>query len=312
MKTNSYYSNAKLLISGEYVILNGSLALALPLVYGQGLEVYPQPTPRLSWKSWDNRKNCWFKASFDTDPSFKTNDTTDPEVSDTLRLILKQIRKLNPLFLIQNGAEVHTFLNFDRNWGLGTSSTLLNNLAQWAQVDAFVLQKNTWGGSGYDIACAQSDTPILYSTNNKSSSIRPVQLTWPFVDQLYFVYLNQKQDTHQAIKKYRANANVSETELEFFSQLTLDLLASTQLTEFETLLRTHENHLGELLQLPPVHAQLFTDYPGAVKSLGAWGGDFVLATRNFALSYFPERGYTTIFPFTQLVKSQSPLSSISP
>lgn len=303
MKVQSYYSNAKLLISGEYVILNGSLALALPLVYGQSMEVKPLPEPLLMWKSWDFHKECWFEATFDTHTTFQLLHSSDAELSHTLALIFRQIRKINPSFLTQNGAEVQTYLNFNRHWGLGTSSTFLNNLAQWAEVDAFELQKEIWGGSGYDIACAQANTPILYATQDGLPIIDPVQLAWPFADQLYFVYLNQKQNTHQAIQNFRAHTKLNSSQVEFFSQLTRDIVNCSQLDDFETLLHTHEHTLGELLQLTPVQARLFPDYPGKIKSLGAWGGDFILATRNQALSYFPERGYTTILPLTQVIKS---------
>ena len=34
-----FYSNGKLLITGEYFVLNGALSLALPTVYGQHLEI---------------------------------------------------------------------------------------------------------------------------------------------------------------------------------------------------------------------------------------------------------------------------------
>ena len=33
------YSNGKLLISGEYVILDGALSLAVPTLFGQYLEI---------------------------------------------------------------------------------------------------------------------------------------------------------------------------------------------------------------------------------------------------------------------------------
>ena len=34
-----FYSNGKLLMTGEYFVLNGALSLALPTVYGQYLEI---------------------------------------------------------------------------------------------------------------------------------------------------------------------------------------------------------------------------------------------------------------------------------
>ena len=71
---------------------------------------------------------------------------------------------MNPEFLqSEQGFLVKTNLTFPRDWGLGTSSTLINNIAQWAKVDAFQLLWNSFSGSGYDIANAQYNTPILYA-----------------------------------------------------------------------------------------------------------------------------------------------------
>jgi hypothetical protein len=50
-----------------------------------------------------------------------------------------------------------------------------------------------------------------------------------------------------------------------------------------------------------VQQRLFADYPGVVKSLGAWGGDFVLATQlDHAKVYFPQAGYATVLGWDDL------------
>ena len=41
-----FYSNGKVLLTGEYAVLNGSLSLALPSIYGQYLEVKNNESPR--------------------------------------------------------------------------------------------------------------------------------------------------------------------------------------------------------------------------------------------------------------------------
>ena len=41
---------------------------------------------------------------------------------------------------------------------------------------------------------------------------------------------------------------------------------------------------------------------GTIKSLGAWGGDFVLATGDEeAQKYFKRKGYKTIIPFQDMI-----------
>ncbi len=68
---------------------------------------------------------------------------------------------------------MNTHLDFPRDWGLGSSSTLINNVAQWAQVDPFDLHFKVSNGSGYDIACANEDSPIVYSTQNQIQTTNP-------------------------------------------------------------------------------------------------------------------------------------------
>ena len=64
MKTKPFYSHGKLLLSGEYVVLDGALSLAIPTKYGQSLIIQTIEEPLLSWKSFDEAKNVWFKKEF--------------------------------------------------------------------------------------------------------------------------------------------------------------------------------------------------------------------------------------------------------
>ncbi len=66
-----------------------------------------------------------------------------------------------------------------------------------------------------------------------------------------------------------------------------------------------ENHIG----IETIKKKYFSDYKSSIKSLGAWGGDFVMATRNDK-NYFFEKGYNTIFSFKELIKT-SPLKIAS-
>jgi len=51
-----------------------------------------------------------------------------------------------------------------------------------------------------------------------------------------------------------------------------------------------------------VKEALFPDFKGVIKSLGAWGGDFVLAiSRENPTGYFRERGYETVLPFSEMI-----------
>ena len=50
---HTFYSNGKLLLTGEYVVLDGANALAVPTKYGQNLVVEIINKPYIIWKSFN-------------------------------------------------------------------------------------------------------------------------------------------------------------------------------------------------------------------------------------------------------------------
>lgn len=66
-----------------------------------------------------------------------------------------------------------------------------------------------------------------------------------------------------------------------------------------------EELLPSILETETVKTQCFSDYPFAIKSLGAWGGDFIIATyRDFQKSkeYFYSKERIPVFSYEELVK----------
>jgi len=299
-----FYSNGKLLLTSEYLVLDGAEALAIPTVYGQSLDVKSGGENGLKWTSLDEENQVWFEGKFQLDDVFSINSFSDKKIAQTLQHILAEAKKLNPKFLSEKtGIEVVTKLNFPRNWGLGSSSTLINNIAQWANVNAFELLKNSFGGSGYDIACGQNDVPIIFSNKQMPPVIKQIeQLDWPFIDELYFVYLNTKQDSKQSILHYNLLGKEKNGYIERANQMTREFLGAKTLEEFEVIIEQHELMLSELLQLQKRMALFFNDFRGSVKSLGGWGGDFILATGKGAPEYFRKKGLTVIVPFKKMIK----------
>lgn len=295
-----FHSNGKLLLTGEYVVLDGATALAIPAKYGQSLEVDSSEKKEIKWKSLDEKRVVWFEDFF-TSHTFQSKNTENT-VSQTLSKILREAKKLNPNFLSkEESISVITKLDFPINWGLGTSSTLINNIAQWADIDAFKLLKNSFGGSGYDIAAAQNDSPILYELQNEIPKFEKANLNWNFTDRLFFVHLNQKQDSKEGISRYR-NASVDKKLIQRISNISHNLLTCNSLAEFEKLMNLHEKIISKIIDLPTIKEQLFSDYRGTIKSLGAWGGDFVLATGDeIDMDYFRKKGYSTIIPFQKML-----------
>ena len=202
----TFYSNGKLLITGEYLVLDGAKAFALPTKFGQNLVVQKGTTQEINWKSYDFDGSVWFEEFITFSEISNPIESKIETVKTTLITILHEAYKLNPNFINEGeGYTITTELSFPKNWGLGTSSTLINNIAQWLQIDAFVLLKNSFGGSGYDIACAQNNTPILYAIAQDKPIVEKVIFNPDFAENLYFVYLNKKQSSKTAIPNNTAN-----------------------------------------------------------------------------------------------------------
>lgn len=298
-----FYSNGKLLISGEYLVLDGATSLALPTKFGQSLVVEPTESGKIEWTSYNVAKECWFQAEFDLE-TFEIQDQNNEKVAKTLQEILKTAKSLNIDFLVANqGLKVTTNLTFPNEWGLGTSSTLINNVAQWAGVNAFELLEKSFGGSGYDIACAQNDFPITYKRNRAHPEVKKIDFNPDFKEQIFFVYSNQKQDSKEGIQMYRSLDLDKAPLVEEANQLTQQMIQAENLEVFEQLVSQHETLISSLLDIEPVKQKLFADFSGTVKSLGAWGGDFVLVTgtESTVKSYFSQKGYHTILSFTEMI-----------
>jgi mevalonate kinase len=291
-------------------VLEGASALAVPTKFGQDLSIEKIKEPQLIWGSFTNTGDCWFEAVFElpklrlVQATFKSDsDGSADFIAETLQDILLESRKLNPEFLkSEHGFQVKTNLTFPRDWGLGTSSTLINNIAQWAKVDAFQLLWNSFSGSGYDIANAKYNSPILYEVKNQKSVIKKVDFTPSFSDQLFFVHLNKKQDSKDGIARFKEKREKTNNEIQLVSEISRQLIKQQKLSEFEKLIHEHEKIISSIIELPTVKESIFPDYFGTLKSLGAWGGDFILATGNKDTpQYFKTKGYTTILRYSDMV-----------
>lgn len=296
-----FYSNGKLLLTGEYVVLDGALALAIPAKFGQSLKVKILDDPKIYWKSFDENRQLWFSETFDLNLLHGLD--INNQVSITLSKILQEARALNPDFLsAKHGFEITTELNFPRNWGLGTSSTLINNIAMWSRTDAFKLLANSFGGSGYDIAAAQNNFPLFYQIGDNEPEIKIADIDWDFEEFLFFVHLNRKQDSKKGIAHYK-NARAERNVINRISEISMEVANCRSLEQFEILMDEHERIISKTIGIPPIKDKLFKDYPFTIKSLGAWGGDFILATGSKKdWDYFRRKGFETIISFSDMSK----------
>ncbi len=295
------------MLSGEYFVLDGASALALPTHYGQDMTVTRgHHQSGMVWKSFDHQGSVWFEGFFSSEGKF--TEGTDEDVGRGLEKIFDYILSVLPDFgNDKDGLLIETRLDFPREWGLGSSSTLIHNLAQWTGVNAYDILWNSMGGSGYDLACAEKNKPILYQIQNGRPFIQYAGFNPPFKQNLFFVYLEQKQNSRAGIKYYKEQSQNKNPEKirDNISILTRRMINATTINEFENLVRHHEDLISGELKLPKVKNERFHDFWGEVKSLGAWGGDFILATSNRPYQeteeYFNLKGYPIFFSYNEII-----------
>jgi len=303
----SFESRAKLMISGEYLVLKGALSLSIPLRFGQKLTVKENDgTYSVKWKSMINN-DFWFNTTLLL-PDFRISETNHPELSDTIRRILAAAKSLNSKFLeLKYEYQADSVMDFNPIWGLGSSSSLISNIAYWADCDPFKLNCQIFNGSGYDIACARSSTPVIYALKSGQPVYRKAHFQPLFHQQLYFLYLNQKQNTKASIQKLDMS-NFHSKDINDISNLTIEMENTTDIKAFQFQIDHHEELIGQLIQQKPVKTRLFDDFTGSVKSLGAWGGDFVLAasseSEDYIFKYFKDKNLNTIFRYDEIVFSE--------
>ncbi|MFO7843879.1 MAG: GYDIA family GHMP kinase [Bacteroidales bacterium] len=302
--SHSFYSKGKLLLTGEYFVMEASQSLAVPLKVGQRLLVEKNSDVRLeiNWESYIKNK-LWFVATFDL-ISLHIIDTNDLQSAKYLQKLLGYIKNQSDVLSTDQGIEIKTYLEFLPEWGLGSSSSLISNLAYWANINPYTFFFSLFDGSGYDIACARSDSPILYQYQGKPI-VQPVKFEPVFLDKIYFVYLGKKQDSLQSVLKNKGKLKNKKKDVERISQLTARIIQSESLSEFDNHIHEHEEIISKAINESTVKSKYFSDFKGAVKSLGAWGGDFVMATYqgepDDVKNYFNKKGLDIIFPYQRLV-----------
>ena len=298
-----FYSHGKLLISGEYLILEGAIGLAVPTVPGQDLVVEESDSGVLRWESVDENDKTWFAAEFDLEDFELLRHAGEERVGEQLQRILRSARDMNSRFLMASGGcDVRTALEFSRQWGLGSSSTLVNNIAKWVDRNPFRLLFDSFGGSGYDIACANSEKPLFYRIEGDQPKAYQVDFDPAFKKNLYFVHLNVKQSSRSSIAHFQEVQDFDDQTLDHISAISKELVRCQEQQDFNMLLEEHERIIGSVLKEKPIQERLFSDFPGQIKSLGAWGGDFILASSaKDPRNYFEKKGFKTVIPFDELV-----------
>lgn len=285
--------------------MDGAKAIALPTRKGQSLDCKPGKGSDIYWSSLDHLGKAWFSSQisiFDFSPI----KTSDKEISASLQKLLKNAVRLNSEFLSKwNGFKVETKLEFDKEWGLGSSSSLTYLVAQWADVHPLLLHFKTYNGSGYDVACAGADGPITYQLANDEVNWEEIDFEPSFYTHLFFIYLGNKQSSADGIKFYSQKVKDKKSFVKECNSITSAILECKDLKSFMKLMNDHEKLVAKTLDIEAVKGKLFSDFNGSIKSLGAWGGDFVLAASDMSpqdiTNYFASKGYNQCFAYKDFV-----------
>jgi mevalonate kinase len=303
----NFYSRGKLLISGEYLVIKGARALMVPLLQGQSLTIEPaNGKGELNWVSLE-KDHEWFHATFDT-ALFEILNASDREIAHYLQMILKATRKLSPVFLKQNqSVRAITNLEFLRKWGFGSSSSLISNIAWWAELDPYILHTRISKGSGYDVIAARIDTPAFFTKTGKTYETETTGFCPSFRNNIYFVYLGRKQNSAAMVLKFLDSKKQFRVEKRTISELSQHLAMAPTQTDFEFYMREHDLLMSTVLKQPRLKDQKFADLNGEIKPLGAWGGDFAMMTWNDTTEelkkYLKNKKINTFFAFDELIKT---------
>ncbi len=253
----------------------------------------------------DHEDNVWFSCDISL-YDFSSDKSTDPALSKKLKRILKNAVRLNCEFLDKwNGFKVETKLEFPLNWGLGSSSTLIHLIAKWADVSPLELYFKSENGSGYDVVCAGVDHPIFYWSTDHEISFAKAEFNPSYHNNLYFVHLNQKKSSDSAIKEYIKSVKDKKSFVNKITALTEKMESLKKIQDFEDTIAEHEDIVAFHTGFNKVKDLHFSDYWGAVKSLGAWGGDFCIATSTKSpeevKDYFTSKGFETVIPYKKMI-----------
>ena len=295
-----YYSCGKLLITAEYLILKGAKGLAIPTKYGQKMSILKNTEKNIIWEAYSSDNEKWIDCKFDLNFKLIKSKNTKTQYIYSLLKLLKKIDEFSPGFAGQ-GLKVLTNLEFKRNWGLGSSSTLINNISNWLNIDPYKFLKMTYKGSGYDIAVAKTKKSIFFEKKGEFNKVMQTNFSPPFKDNLFFIHLNKKVDTQSEVTKFLNYKNEYSNEILKINSLGEMIVKEKNQKQFNEMIKEHEEIISKIIYKKPIQSTHFKDFYGQIKSLGSWGGDFILASGdNETPKYFSKKGFETIIPFSEM------------
>ena len=115
--------------------------------------------------------------------------------------------------------------------------------------------------------------------------------------------MNKKQSSKTAIANYQKNKTTdTEKNISKIDKLTQEIIQAKNSNVMALAIAKHEAILSTILETPTVKENLFSDFIGEIKSLGAWGGDFIMVISEVnPITYFASKGYKTIISYKDMI-----------
>ncbi|MGC8864714.1 MAG: hypothetical protein ACP5O2_03230 [Bacteroidales bacterium] len=295
-------SPGKVLLSGEYFVLWGATALAFPSLQRQYLTVCD--TTDQAFHRWTTSVGSTeiFSCLIDKISLHAYEVAGSKASAEFIEKLLWAARSMNPA-IFETSRHFHTELDFQPEWGLGSSSSLIVNISRFTHTDPWVLHQTISQGSGYDVACALHEKPLLFSHPENPRISFPV-INYPFADSLYFLPLGFKKDSSRAIRE-TAHLRPSTAIIEEASQISYALTWARTLTEFSELLKSFMHLVKRGLGLNDDLPAPLNDFGGLIKPLGAWGGDLALVIsdveEDWLRNWFNSRGYARLIKWQDII-----------
>lgn len=282
-----WYAHGKVLLCGEYAVMAGLESLALPVVYGQWLKLWEVKTDSnasIVWQSIDKEGKEWFSCKLDP-IDMHIVDCTDVAIAEKLIQLLQFVKTIKPTFFNQSNIRIETECEFDRTWGLGTSSTLVILISQWTGVDAFALQNAVFNGSGYDVAVGQTGKPIAYWLDPNGPNWEPWNLPSTITENWYLAFPGKKVNSKNALINTSHKITTLKDDIFLWKQLNMCISAiknPVSVAMTEAMLEMWQALLSSALELPRTYDDLGIEpiKGGLCKWLGAWGGDIILINQK--------------------------------
>lgn len=280
------------MLCGEYAVIIGVEALALPVSLGQWMYVWEFDSPgggdRLIWEAKEKDGSTWLNESFALPLEAMEAEAEKSSERDRSREVLHSMLSMVAEGFWKTGKSyrIETQLEFDRSSGLGSSSTMVANFARFAGLDAQKVQQKVLGGSGYDVAVAELGKGLVFWKNAEVANWDAWKLSADLTSKWKIVFLGKKQNSRNALADVKGKLMEIEKDdflMHQLQQVCAAVKMAKQVPMLEAGLEMWQAILAMSLGLetPYQHFKFQPSKGGLCKWLGAWGGDMLLINDVF-------------------------------